>query len=133
MGRRRGSSATDAAAVPRAPPPTAAVMNELASSTHFSAPELLSLSQRFADLDGDGDGLVDADEVCAMGEVAMYPLSLTLTLTLTLTGVRDRRGRDVPAAASHRLPVQRGQVGRTPLWRILPRSLHALRQGEDTG
>ena len=74
MGRRRGSAATDAAAVPRAPPPTAAVMNELASSTHFSAPELLSLSQRFADLDSDGDGRVEADEVCAMAEVAMYPL-----------------------------------------------------------
>jgi Ca2+-binding EF-hand superfamily protein len=74
MGRRRGSSATDAAAVPRAPPPTAEVMSQLASSTHFSAPELLSLSQRFAELDSDGDGLVEADEVCAMGEVAMYPL-----------------------------------------------------------
>ena len=75
MGRRRGASGTDAAAaVPRAPPPTSAVMNELASSTHFSAPELLSLSQRFADLDSDGDGLVEADEVCAMAEVAMYPL-----------------------------------------------------------
>ena len=75
MVRRRGSSGTDAAAaVPRAPPPTAAVMNELASSTHFSAPELLSLSQRFADLDSDGDGRVEADEVCAMAEVAMYPL-----------------------------------------------------------
>jgi hypothetical protein len=74
MGRRRGAAPTDAAAVPRAPPPTPAVMNELASSTHFSASELVILSQRFADLDSDGDGLVDADEVCAMGEVAMYPL-----------------------------------------------------------
>ena len=73
MGRRR-SDTDAAAAVPRAPPPTAAVMNELASSTHFSAPELLSLSQRFADLDSDGDGRVEADEVCAMAEVAMYPL-----------------------------------------------------------
>ena len=49
-------------------------MTELASSTHFSASELVILSQRFGDLDSDGDGLVDADEVCAMGEVAMYPL-----------------------------------------------------------
>jgi len=49
-------------------------MTELASSTHFSASELAILSQRFGDLDSDGDGLVDADEVCAMGEVAMYPL-----------------------------------------------------------
>ena len=75
MGRRRGAPATDAAADrPRAPPPTPAVMTELASSTHFSASELAILSQRFGDLDSDGDGLVDADEVCAMGEVAMYPL-----------------------------------------------------------
>lgn len=74
MGRRRGAPATDAPAVPRAPPPDPAVMNELASSTHFTASELVILSQRFADLDSDGDGLVDADEVCAMGEVAMYPL-----------------------------------------------------------
>ena len=75
MGRRRGAPATDAAADrPRAPPPTPAVMTELASSTHFTASELAILSQRFGDLDSDGDGLVDADEVCAMGEVAMYPL-----------------------------------------------------------
>ena len=57
-----------------APPPSAEVIQELASSTHFSVAELQSLAQRFAQLDRDADGLVDAEEVCEMAEVAMYPL-----------------------------------------------------------
>ena len=69
-----GRADKKAVPVTRAPPPTPSVMQELASSTHFSGAELQTLVQRFAELDGDGDGLVAADEVCAMAEVAMYPL-----------------------------------------------------------
>lgn len=58
----------------RAPPPSGAELQELASSTHFSAAEVSALVQRFAQLDTDGDGKVDVDVVCEMPEVAMYPL-----------------------------------------------------------
>lgn len=73
-GDKKAKEAAAASAGPRAPPPTAEVMQQLASTTHFTAPELQALVQRFAQLDTDGDGSVDAEAVCEMGEVAMYPL-----------------------------------------------------------
>ena len=99
MGRRRGAAPTDAAAVPRAPPPTPAVMSELASSTHFSASELVILSQRFADLDSDGDGLVDADEVCAMGEVGFVAHPTAHGTALLLFRVQEGAARAGPLLA----------------------------------
>ena len=62
------------AAAPRAPPPSGAELQQLASSTHFGAAEISALVQRFAQLDTDGDGKVNVDAICEMPEVAMYPL-----------------------------------------------------------
>ena len=70
---RRGRTA-GAPGATAAPPPSASEYAEIASKTYFSDREVQGLYARFAELDADGDGLVSADELCSMPELAMYPM-----------------------------------------------------------